>query len=66
MFLKEENVNKVTDYKNGYSNKKIDLDEMPQDVLAELLAVAVERIDENENGGEFDERDWKDLLCDKE
>ena len=40
--------------------------DFPKDVLVELLQLTVERIDEKENGGEFDERDWKDCLCDKE
>lgn len=34
-------------------------------MLVELLEIAIERIDENENGGDFDERDAMDCLCDK-
>lgn len=63
---KFKNKDKVKELKEKFSDKQIEIIDMPKDVLAELFWKAVERIDENENGGEYDERDWKDCLCDKE
>lgn len=49
-----------------FSHNQIGFQDMPKDVLVELLTLAIQRIDDLDNGGEFDERDWKDCLCDKE
>ena len=43
-----------------------DLKSISKPTLILLLYKAIENIDYMENGGEFDERDWKDCLCDKE
>lgn len=66
MWLKTENKDKIAELRQAYSDKKVDLDTLPADVLAELLWKAILRIDEKENGGEFDERDAMDCLCDEE
>ncbi len=63
---KFKNKNRVIELRDSFSKNKLRIDELPKDVLTELFVVAVERIDEKENGGEHDERDWKDCLCDKE
>lgn len=62
---KFKNKDKVQEYKKAFSDKQMYFDDMPKDVLVELLEIAIERIDENENGGDFDERDAMDCLCDK-
>ncbi len=61
-----ENKYKVTEFRQAFRDKDLYFDDMPKDMLVELLEISIERIDEKENGGEFDERDWKDCLCDKE
>lgn len=61
-----DNKDKVDEFRQAFRRKNLYFDDMPKDVLVELLEIAIERIDEKENGGEFDERDWKDCLCDKE
>ena len=66
MWLKDENKDKIKNYRADFENKKVDFDTLPADVLAELLWKAIERIDEKENGGEFDERDAMDCLYDEE
>lgn len=43
-----------------------DLKSISKPTLILLLYKAIEKIDTLENGGEFDQRDWKDCLCDKE
>ena len=63
---KFENKDKVAQCREDFKHKKSYFDDMPKDVLVELLELAVSRIDEAENGGENDERDWKDNLCDRE
>lgn len=64
--IKFENKGKVGELRELLRNNKIDFNDIPKDVLIELFDIAIEKIDEQENGGEFDERDWKDCLCDKE
>lgn len=65
---KFENKDKVSQFKEQFANNQIDFNNLPKDVLIELLYIAVEKIDECENVCEDfeDERDWKDALCDKE
>ena len=63
---KFKNKDKVSQLKDDFVRNRIGFNDFPKDVLVELLQLTVERIDEKENGGEFDERDWKDCLCDKE
>lgn len=63
---KFENKNKVSMFREQFSKKKVFLEDLPRDVLHYLLQCAIERIDQNENGGEFDERDFKDVWWDKE
>ena len=63
---KFKNKDKVSQLKDDFVHNRIGFNDFPKDVLVELLQLTVERIDEKENGGEFDERDWKDCLCDKE
>lgn len=62
--FKFENKDKVKELQEQFANKKIDLEDMPKDVLVELLQCAVERIDDKENG-EY-ERDFKDIWWDLE
>ena len=70
LFTKQkfENKDKVSQFKEQFANNQIDFNDLPKDVLIELLYIAVEKIDECENVCEDfeDERDWKDALCDKE
>lgn len=61
-----KNKEKVKQLREKFSHNQIDFQDMPKDVLVELLTLAIQRIDDLDNGGEFDERDWKDFLCDKE
>ena len=63
---KFKNKDKVSQLKDDFVHNRIGFNDFPKDVLVELLQLTVERIDEKENGGEFDEWDWKDCLCDKE
>lgn len=62
--FKFENKDKVKELQEQFANKKISLEDMPKDVLVELLQCAVERIDDKENG-EY-ERDFKDIWWDLE
>lgn len=62
--FKFENKDKVKELQEQFAEKKIGLEDMPKDVLAELLQCAVERIDDKENG-EY-ERDFKDVWWDLE
>lgn len=62
--FKFENKDKVKELQEQFANKKISLEDMPKDVLVELLQCAVERIDDKENG-EY-ERDFKDVWWDLE
>lgn len=62
--FKFENKDKVKELQEQFANKKIGLEDMPKDVLVELLQCAVERIDDKENG-EY-ERDFKDVWWDLE
>ena len=55
----------MSELRDLLSKNKLRIDILPKEILLILLKFAVERIDEKENGGEFDERDWKDCLCDK-
>lgn len=65
--FKFENKDKVEELKEQFGKNKIDFDDMPKDVLIELLKCAIYKIDKQENYGDyFYERDWKDCLCDKE
>lgn len=64
--IKFENKDKVTQLREDFRQNKVDFKDIPHDVLVELFEIAIDKIDEQENGGEFDERDWKDCLCDKE
>ena len=57
---------KVSMLRKQISDKQIFIDDLPKNVLANLLQCAIVRIDRNENGGEDDERDFKDLWCDQE
>ena len=63
--FKFENKDKVKELQEQFANKKIGLEDMPKDVLVELLQCAVERIDDKENGEyETDFKDvWWDLEC---
>lgn len=60
------NKDKVSMLRKQISDKQIFIDDLPKDVLENLLQCAIARIDRNENGGEGDERDFKDLWCDQE
>lgn len=62
--FKFENKDKVKELQEQFASKKIGLEDMPKDVLVELLQCAVERIDDKENG-EY-ERDFKDVWWDLE
>ena len=62
--FKFENKDKVKELQEQFAEKKIGLEDMPKDVLIELLQCAVERIDDKENG-EY-ERDFKDIWWDLE
>lgn len=62
--FKFENKDKVKELQEQFANKKIGLEDMPKDVLVELLQCAVERIYDKENG-EY-ERDFKDVWWDLE
>lgn len=55
---------KVIDKKSDVYYKEMSLIEKP--VLILLLDKAIDKIDELQNGGEYDERDAMDMLCDKE
>lgn len=67
MFEKPKlNKNQVGELKEMFLENEIGIEELPQPVLAELLRAAVEKIDDLENGGEYDERDWADSQFDKE
>ena len=43
-----------------------ELEKYSKETLLYLLTCAIFRIDDKENSGEYDERDWKDCLCDNE
>ena len=62
--FKFKNKGKVKDLQEQFANKQICLEDMPKDVLVELLQCAIERIDDKENG-EY-ERDFKDIWWDLE
>ncbi len=67
MFEKPKlNKSQVGELKEMFLENEIGIEELPQHVLAELLRAAVEKIDDLENGGEYDERDWADSQFDKE
>lgn len=61
--FKFENKDKVKELQKQFANKKIGFEDMPKDVIVELLQCAVERIYDKENG-EYDERDFKDVWWD--
>lgn len=69
---KLKNKDKVKKLKEEFSQNKIGIEDIPKDILIELFCGAIEKIDEWENLKQYgyncndDERDWKDLLCDKE
>lgn len=63
---KFKNKNQVGELKELFAENQIWLEDLPRDVLAELLRAAVEKIDDLENGGEYDERDFADSQFDKE
>lgn len=71
--------NEKSAYKYGLKNKEFvkeieedatdyyfKLNDIPRDIIEELLKIAIVKIDELQNGGEYDERDAKDSLCDME
>lgn len=62
--FKFENKDKVKELQEQFAEKKIGLEDMPKDVLAELLQCAVERIDDKENVK--DGRDFQDVWWDLE
>ena len=62
--FKFENKDKVKELQKQFANKKIGFEDMPKDVIVELLQCAVERIYDKENG-EY-ERDFKDVWWDLE
>lgn len=64
--IKLENKNKVAELREQFAHNKIGVEDIPKDILVQLFTICVNKLDELENGGEFDERDWKDCLCDKE
>lgn len=65
--IKFENKDKVPTLRKEFSEKKKSFDDMPKDVLVQLLQCAIDKIDEHENreNGE-DMRDFKDVWYDKE
>ncbi len=66
MTFKFANKDKVRNLQEQISKKQISFIELPIDVLAELFQCAIERIDEDENTVECDERDSGDLIWDME
>lgn len=64
--IKLENKDKVDDLRDKFSHNQIGIEDIPQDILIQLFTICVNKLDELQNGGDFDERDWKDCLCDKE
>lgn len=60
------NKDKVSVFRKQFSNKQVYLEDLPHDVLRYLLECAIDRIDIKENGGEGDERDFKDVWWDRE
>ncbi len=69
---KLKNKDKVKQLKEDFYHNKIGIEDIPRDILEELFERAICKIDEWENLKQYgydcndDERDWKDLLCDKE
>lgn len=64
--IKLKNKDKVAELKEKYLDKKINIEDIPKYILVQLFTICINKLDELENGGEYDERDWKDCLCDKE
>lgn len=68
MFIDEKiklpNKDRVQELQEQICFNLIGVSEIPHDILTELFINAITRINEKENSGEFDERDWKDKLCD--
>ena len=62
--FKFENKDKVKELQKQFANKKIGFEDMPKDVIVELLQCAVERIDDKENVK--DGRDFQDVWWDLE
>ncbi len=64
---KLKNKDKVNNLKEDFKHKKIDIKDIPKDILVELFINAVAKIDYLENVKPYvsDERDIKDLVCDK-
>lgn len=67
--IKLENKDNVSNLRKQFSKNEISTYDIPHDVLVQLFFNAISRIDKLENACEddceFDERDWKDTLCDQ-
>lgn len=63
--IKKNYLNLVSRLKYQFNSKQIYFDGMPKFVLVKLLELAIDKIDNLENCYEFDERDFKDTICDK-
>ncbi|MBQ8749867.1 MAG: hypothetical protein IJZ29_05315 [Clostridia bacterium] len=61
--VNKDELEKIKDNACDYYFK---LEELSKTLLIALLQYAIYKIDELENGGEDDCRDWKDNLCDCE
>ncbi len=62
----KESLSELREIKKNSTECYKDLKSISKPTLILLLYKAIEKIDTLENGGEYDERDWKALLCDKE
>lgn len=62
--IKFKNKNKVKELQEKLSQGKLNIEQIPKDILRELLYCAVDEIDDLIDG-ENDQRDFKDVICDK-
>ena len=64
------NIEKLNEIKEKLEKKQISIEELPQEVLAELFILAVQKIDYLETivipGNDEDERDIKDITHDQD
>lgn len=65
--IKLENKDKVNELHQKFNKGNLLTKDIPHDILVQLFFNAISRIDklENRDEDEFDERDWKDTLCDQ-
>lgn len=63
--IKLPNKDKVSELREKYARDKITTEEIPHDILTQLFMSAINKIDSLENGGEDDQRDFKDVYCDQ-